>query len=231
MKLFANPTFLQLAGLFLIIIGFLIFAFLIIRSMRKDITSESKSLSASPRTESLEFATATYQGVITSLKQREQQLLGQLAAEARRVEAVEGLKATLLDNISTGVITFSSNLLVQQANPAARKLLGYASPINMHVKELFSGMHTVELPSSNGALGGISQALRDVFANGAQYRDVPATYSTPQGEGRQFRLILLPVVENGQQVSAALCLLSPPDTAFTLSFPESEADRNILGAE
>ena len=126
---------------------------------------------------------------------------------------------------------FSPNLLVQQANAAARKLLGYASPLNMHVKEVFSGMRTVELPSTNGALGGISQALRDVFSNASEYRDVPATYRTPQGEARQFRLILLPVQDEKQQVSSALCLIGPPDTAFTLSFPASEADRNRFEAE
>ena len=230
MKLLTNPAVLQMVGLFVLIAAVLVIALLLIRGMRKEIAAEG-TVSATPRTEAPDFAAATYQGVIAQLKQREQQLLAQMAAEAKRVEAMEQLKATVLDNISTGVLMFGPNLLVQQANPAARRLLGYASPMNMHMKEVFCGMRMVELPSSNGALGGISQALRDVFTNGAEYRDVPATYATPQGEARQFRLALLPVVDAERRISSALCLIGPPDTAFTLSFPPSEADRNILEAE
>jgi len=123
------------------------------------------------------------------------------------------------------VMMFSSNLLVQQANAAARALLGYASPLNMHVKEVFCGLQTVELPSSNGALGGIAQAVRDVFVKGAEYRGVPASYSTPSGESRALRLALLPVISSGQQVTSALCLIESCSTAFTLSFPPAEADK------
>lgn len=231
MRVLTNPAFLQMIALFLMIAAVLVIAMIMIRNMRKGITSELAAVSAKTRTEAPDFAAATYQGVIAGLKQREQQLLGRLSAETKRAESVEQFKTTVLDNISTGVMMFSSNLLVQQANSAARKLLGYASPLNMHVKEVFNGLRAVELPSSNGALGGISQALRDVFTTGSEYRDVPATYCTPQGEARQFRLILLPVQDETQQISMVLCLIGPPDTAFTLSFPGSEAGKNSMEAE
>lgn len=231
MKLMANPAFLQMFGLLLLIAAVLVIGVLVIRNMRKEIGSDLAAISAKPRTEAPDFAAATYQGVIANLKQREQQLLGQLAAESKRADSIEQFKSTILENISSGVLMFSSNLLVQQANAAARKLLGYAAPMNMHVREVFNGMRTVELPSSNGALGGISQALRDVFSTGSEYRDVPATYITPQGEARQFRLVLIPVTDEKQQVSAALCLIGPPDTAFTLSFPAPDVDKNEFEPE
>jgi hypothetical protein len=121
-------------------------------------------------------------------------------------------------------------LLVQQANAAARSLLGYASPVQMHVKEVFRGLETVELPSTNGAVGGIGQALREVFAKRVEYRGIPARYTTPAGDGREFQLSILPI-GNADQVTSALCLVDAARTAFTLSFPPSEARHAAPEAE
>jgi hypothetical protein len=101
----------------------------------------------------------------------------------------------------------------------------------MHVKEVFGGLQTVELPSSNGALGGIAQAMRDVFVKAAEYRGVPASYSTPAGNTRELKLALLPVMSSGQQVTSVLCLIESSGTAFTLSFPSAEADKKERGPE
>jgi PAS domain-containing protein len=155
----------------------------------------------------------------------------QLSAESRRAAALENVSGMVLENIGTGVMMFSSNLLVERANPAARKILGYASPLKMNVSEVFRGLQTVELPSPNGASGGITQAIRDVFTNGAEYREVPARYSTPSGDSYHLRLALLPIRESGQQVTATLCLLGTADAAFTLSLPAAEAGRNKSEAE
>jgi PAS domain-containing protein len=198
--------------------------------MRKNVMAEMAPIADKPRTDAPNFALVTYQGVIAGLKEKEKQLQAQLASEAKRIGMIETISSTVLENISTGVMMFSTNLLVQQANPAARALLGYASPLNMHVKEVFCGLQTVELPSSNGALGGIAQALRDVFVKVAEYRGIPATYSTPSGNTRELKLALLPVMSSGH-VTSALCLIESSGTAFTLSFPSAEADKKNHGPE
>ncbi len=231
MKMLTNPAVVQMVGLFILIGGTLIFGFLVIRGLRKNVTEDLEAIAAKPRADTPIFALATYQGVIAGLKEREQLLNSQLSAEAKRSAMLETVSSAILDNVSTGVVMFSSNLMVQQANPAARAMLGYASPVNMHIKEVFRGLQTVELPSSNGALGGISQAVRDVFSNSAEYRDVPAAYSTPGGEARHFMLALLPIRDPAQQVLKTLCLITPSDTAFTLSFPAAEAGRKSTDPE
>lgn len=225
MRAFANPVVIQLLGLGIIVLAVLVFAVVLVYKMRKNMMAEMAPIVDKPRADAPNFALATYQGVIAGLKEKEKQLQAQLASETRRIGIIETVNSTVLDNISTGVMMFSSNLLVQQANPAARALLGYASPLNMHVKEVFCGLHTVELPSSNGALGGIAQAIRDVFSKGAEYRGVPASYSTPSGESRELKLALLPVISSGQQVTSTVCLIEASGTAFTLSFPPAEADK------
>jgi PAS domain-containing protein len=193
--------------------------------MRKNMMQELAPITEKARTDAPNFPLATYQGVIANLKEREKDLRLQLATQSSNLGKLENLSNTVLENIPTGVLMFSPNLLVQQANAAGRALLGYASPLNMHVKEVFRGLQTVELPSSNGALGGIGQAIRDVFVKAAEYRAVPASYSTPAGELRAFRISLLPLSGTGPQVIGALCLIESSDTAFTLSFPPAEAGK------
>ncbi len=225
MKALANPVMIQLFGLGLVVVSVVVFGLLLVHKMRKNMLAEMAPIADKPRADAPNFALATYQGVIAGLKEKEKQLQAQIASGAMRIGVLETMSNAVLENIATGVMTFSSNLLVQQANPAARSLLGYASPLNMHVKEVFRGLQTVELPSSNGALGGIGQAIRDVFAKGAEYRGVPASYTTPSGDTRELRLALLPVITSGQQVTSALCLIECAGTAFTLSFPPMEADK------
>jgi len=225
MKLMGNPVVLQAVAVSLLIGATLVIGFLVVRGMRKKMMEDMSPITEKPRADAPNFALATYQGVIANLKDREVQLKSQLTSESSRAEMLEAVSNRVLENIPTGVLMFSPNLMVKQANAAARSLLGYASPMDMHVKEVFRGLQTVELPSSNGALGGISQAVRDVFVKAAEYRGVPATYSTPGGETREFQMVLLPVGA-GQQVTYALCLITQTDTAFTLSFPPGEAGKN-----
>jgi hypothetical protein len=231
MKLLGNPLVLQMVGVSLLVGATLIVGFLVVRGMRKSMMADMSPITEKPRADAPNFALAAYQGVIANLKDRETLLKSQMSSESNRADLLEMVNSRVLENIPTGVLMFSPNLMVKQANAAARLLLGYASPVNMHVKEVFRGLQTVELPSSNGALGGIGQAIRDVFVKGAEYRGVPATYSTPGGEARELQIVLLPVQGIGQEVTHALCLITSVDTAFTLSFPPAEAGKNAGEAE
>lgn len=221
----------QLFGLAVVVFATVFFGLFLMRGMRKKMLAEMAPMTDKPRTDGPAFALATYQGVIANLKEKEKQQQALLASESNRFGILEDINTAVLENISTGVLMFSTSLLVQQANPAARTILGYASPLNMHAKEVFRGLQTVELPSSNGALGGIAQALRDVFAKGAEYRGVPASYSTPAGEVRELKLALLPVCGNSQKISSALCLIESCVGAFTLSLRPVEADKKEHGPE
>lgn len=227
----ANPVMIQTFGLGFFVFFTVVVGVILMRSMRKKMMADLAPMDEKPRTDGPGFPLATYQGVIASLKEKEKQLQFQLAGEASRFGILETINSTVLDNISTGVMMFSSNLMVQKANPSARSILGYASPLNMHVKEVFRGLQTVELPSTNGALGGIAQAIRDVFVQRASYHGVPATYSSPSGDQKTLKLAILPVCDPAQQVISAMCLIEVGGTSFTLSLPPAEADKKEHEAE
>lgn len=207
MKLLANPAVVQFAVLFAVICAILVVGALVVGAMRREMLSGTKALHAPTRTEDANFALAACQGVIAGLKQNVQQLQSSVASERVRAEHAEAARALLLENIDTGVVVIGKNLLVQAANPAARRLLGYQSPMNMHAREVFQGLRTVELPSTNGALTGISLAIRDVISNGVEYRGVPACYATPAGESRTLRLTLLPVPGQTSEQALVMCLI------------------------
>jgi PAS domain-containing protein len=231
MKMFANPAAMQLLGLMMLLAGLLLVTALLVRSMRRQMTTQQSLAAPSPRTETTKFETAAYQGVISELKEREKALQSQLGIELRRFAALETLHKSMLENIATGVMLFNSSLMVQQANPSARKILGFASPMSMHVKEVFSGLEAVELPSSNGALGGISQAVREVLATGKDYREIPACFRTPSGKLRNLRLTLLPYRDGSQLVVGVFCLLEGAGQGFTLSLQARSASKTSLEPE
>jgi hypothetical protein len=211
-----HPAMVQMIGLFVGICAVTVLAFFAIRTLRRDLVG-GEEVQSPVRTDTASFALAACQSVIAGLKSREQELLTCVAHEKGRFTALEVSSNLILENIETGVMTISPNLLVQQANRAARILLGFASPLNMHVKDVFRGLQTVELPSTNGALTGISQAIRDVVSRGAQYHDVTANYCTPGGDKRQFRLELLPTPEAANSARGALCFIVMAGPAPPLS--------------
>jgi nitrogen fixation/metabolism regulation signal transduction histidine kinase len=229
-KMLLNPMMVQMIAVFFAIGAVMVFAFIVIKALRRDLVSSSE-LQNSNRADMSNFAIAACQGVIANLKSKEQELLTSLAVERCRVTALEASSNLVLDNIATGVVTVSSSLLVMKANRAARTLLGFASPLNMHVKEIFRGLQTVELPSTNGALTGISQAFRDVIANGAMYRDVPAAYCTPGGDKRRFHLQLIPAPEAMNLPRCAVCFIVMAESALAYSAVKCSTESNSAEAE
>jgi hypothetical protein len=98
----------------------------------------------------------------------------------------------------------------------------------MHVKEVFRGLQSFEMPGGAGPVDCVVQAVRDVFADGSPYRGVHASYLLPNGDANEFQLTLVPIHDTGDQVTAVLCLVSP---AFTLSLLPAEAASTVSKAE
>ncbi len=72
-----------------------------------------------------------YHAVIQQLKQQKHELATQQLSDRRKAKASDTLSSTILSNLSCGVVFFNTSGLVRQANPAARKLLGFASPVGL----------------------------------------------------------------------------------------------------
>ena len=108
---------------------------LVIRRLRRSITEEASFGDAPVAPES--FPLHTYHAVIQQLKQQKHELLSSQREERRRAKTSENISAAVLSNLSSGVLFFTPNGLVRQANSSAKQILGFASPGGMSAAEMF----------------------------------------------------------------------------------------------
>jgi nitrogen fixation/metabolism regulation signal transduction histidine kinase len=209
----ANPLFLR-AMLVLIITGFaFVLAIWLMRALRRNIAAEADiDSAAAPTLETLPFH--LYNTVIQQLKQQKHELQVQTLAEQRRARTTENFSQTVLSNLSSGVLVFGINGLVKQANPAAKKILGFHSPSGMSAEDIFRGA-VLCLPDTSvysDGLGDVAGKLTDevnaVLREGSKCRQVEADYTTPAGEKLRVAVTVSPVPAADGSLLGAACLIS-----------------------
>jgi len=199
-RAFANPIVLRmLLGFAGMTVVFLVALFLI-RYMRQSLV-ESSALPGDGAA-SGSFPLHTYHAVIQQLKQQKHELLTFQQAERRRAKTSENISSSLLANLSMGVMFFAPNGLIRQANPAAREILGFASPLGMSAAEIFA--NTEPLSQSPLSLVEMIQAsLRHPMPLDA----LEMEHVTPAGDFRILRITVTSVRSAGGEVLGAACLI------------------------
>jgi len=134
-KLVSNPLMLRLVFALFSSAFVCVATFFLVRQMRRSFT-QNKSL-AGRHAEGEQLPMLTYNAVIQQLKQQKHELTTTQQAERRRAKTSENLSAAVLSRLSSGVMFFTPNHLVRQANAACKNILGFASPAGMSVSELF----------------------------------------------------------------------------------------------
>lgn len=182
MKLLMNPVVLRMSLLLLCALAAFGLGMFLIRRLRKNLTQESESLYHSPMAAE-GLPVHAYHAVIQQLKQQKHELTTQQLSERRKAKASDTLSSTVLANLSSGVLFFNTAGLVRQANSAARKLLGFASPVGLHVGDVF---RTATLRAAPGSAPGASveEALAPALSGKSAVRGLLLNYVTRGGEGR-----------------------------------------------
>jgi PAS domain S-box-containing protein len=218
-KLLTNPLFIRM-GIVLVggVVAFVVGVWLM-RRLRQRITEEQVGETAPRASADGGFTLAAYQGVIQRLKEQEKELDRLHRVERERAQVSENVSAAVLSNLPSGVLLFNPAGLVQQANNAAKSILGYASPLGLHARDLFRGVSSVRMApgepdSSVEALtGAVEQALR----KGSAFRRLEADYQTPAGERRVLGITLSPVRTAAGDTLGAACLVSDLTEITTLA--------------
>jgi PAS domain-containing protein len=182
-----------------------------IRLLRKNLVSESESLNSSPlAAEGLPVH--AYHAVIQQLKQQKHELAAQQLSDRRKAKASDTLSSTILSNLSCGVLFFNTSGLVRQANAAARKLLGFASPVGLDVADLF---RTATLrPENNSSDSGssVEQALAPALAGKSAVRGLVVNYFSRDGESHVLEVTASPVLaEDASLMGTTLVLTDKTD--------------------
>jgi len=134
----------------------------------------------------------SYHAVIQQLKQQKHELTALQLAARRKAKASDTLSATVLANLSCGVLFFNASGLVRQANSMARQLLGFASPVGMRASELFRTA-TLRESSAEGA-SNVEQAVAPAVRGESIVTGLVLDYIDPEGIRRVLDLTVSPVL-------------------------------------
>jgi nitrogen-specific signal transduction histidine kinase len=170
-----------------------LFGLFVIRRMRKSLADETGAIGHAPlATEGLPVH--AYHAVIQQLKQQKHELATQHLSERRKAKASDSLSSTILSNLSCGVLFLNTSGLVRQANPSARQLLGFASPVGLHSSDLL-GAATLR-PAKDGSVSGASveQALAPALTGKTAVRGLLLNYVTRDGESHILEVTASPVL-------------------------------------
>lgn len=210
MNWLTNPVVINGILVFVIAAVLFVFAVWLIRRLGHSLTSATSDDFRPINASSTSFTLAAYQGVIQRLKEQEAELERLRQRERQQAAETENISEAVLSNLTSGVVLLSTSGLVQQANPAARLILGYASPIHFHARDLFKGV--AALRGSEEAIsegnGGLLEAIEECVRAGRPARRLEADYIAPNGQRRTLGITLSPVRSAKGNPLGAACLVS-----------------------
>lgn len=209
MRVLANPVIIR-AGLLLFaaVVSFGLGLFLI-RRVRKTLVEDQDVPNAAPlAAEGLPVH--AYHAVIQQLKQQKHELTTQQLSDRRKAKASDTLSSDILSQLSCGVVFFNTSGLVRQANPAARKLLGFASPVGLQSADLFRSATLRQQSNADGAIteASIEQALAPALAGSTAVRGLVVNYFTREGENRVLEIAACPVMAEDASLMGTTLLLT-----------------------
>lgn len=224
-RLLQNPEFMRIAltvaiGTFFFI-ALPLFAYFLYRRLKHEIRDEG-SVPETVRIskEDAVFSYAAYEGLLRRSNAQEKELERLRRSERERTVESASISEAVLSNLGSGVLLFNPASLVRQANPAARSLLGYASPTGLHARDAFRGVSAVRLPppattdTSITQLAGLEGTQLLVVAidlagrRGLSFRRLEAEYTAPDGARRVLGVTISPVKGAGGEALGAAVLLS-----------------------
>jgi len=204
-KLLLNPMVLRLGMLLLITIAAFVVGAIAIRRTRKSLVGETDSFAQSPLAAD-GLPIHSYHAVIQQLKQQKHELTALQLAARRKAKASDTLSATVLANLSCGVLFFNASGLVRQANSMARQLLGFASPVGMRASELFRTA-TFRESSAEGA-SNVEQAVAPAVRGESVVSGLVLDYIDPEGIRRVLDLTVSPVLAEDASIMGTTFVLT-----------------------
>lgn len=229
MRTLANPVLLRAAVVLFCGGAAFLMTLIFMRTLRKSISEEAK-INSDP-TPSLEtLPLHLYNTVIQQLKQQKHELDVRSQADQQRARISETLSQAVLSNLSCGVLVFGTNGLVKTSNPAARDILGFASPSGMSASDIFrearsqrdpiqcddaerDGDEPGVFPDETTAemldnASSLAAEVDVVLHEGCQRRQVQAEYRTPSGATRFLAVTVSPVRAGDGSLLGVACVVN-----------------------
>jgi PAS domain-containing protein len=206
-KLLMSPMMLRMGLLLFAAFAAFGLGLFLIRRLRKNLVPEPESLNHAPLAEE-GLPVHAYHAVIQQLKQQKHELTTQQLSERRKAKASDTLSSTILSNLSCGVLFLNTSGLVRQANAAARKLLGFASPVGLHAFDLFRTATLRPDNDGSGSESSVAQALAPALAGKAAVRGLVVNFFTRDGESHVLEVTASPVLAEDASLMGTTLLLT-----------------------
>jgi len=212
-RLLANPLVLRATVVLFMAVCAFVFATFLIRRLRSNLAAEADlDCAAPPSLEALPVH--LYNTVIQQLKQQKHELQLQNLTEQRRARTTENFSQTVLSNLPSGVLVFGHNGLVKQANPAAKKILGFRSLSGMSPQDVFRNAVVCSPDSGSVAVDGpvdspvpLVEEVHAVLREGSKRRQLEANYTTPAGEQLHIAVTISAVPAVDGSLLGVACLI------------------------
>jgi PAS domain S-box-containing protein len=205
-RLLTNPIFVRMAAAFLIAIAAFVAGIMGLRILRRRIIGDDV-LADNPGQENTLYP---YSVVIQQLKQQKFELQTEQQTQRRRAKTSEQITSAVIANLPCGVLFIGSNGLIKQANAAARRILGFASPLGMGLDELFRDASYVLHSGESGRIA-------DLFRKSLRGQSPPpfeGRYCMANGEERALRITLIPLsAPSGETLGVASVITDESSTA------------------
>ena len=211
MSLLTNPLLLRMGLLLFTAVAAFGLGLFTIRRLRKNLVPEPESLNQLPlAAEGLPVH--AYHAVIQQLKQQKHELTTQQLSERRKAKASDTLSSTILSNLSCGVLFLNTSGLVRQANSAARRLLGFASPMGLHAADLFRAATLRPDNDGSGSESSVEKALAPALTGNSVVQGLMVNCFTRDGESRVLEVTASPVLaEDASLMGTTLVLTDKTD--------------------
>jgi nitrogen-specific signal transduction histidine kinase len=210
-SLLTNPLLLRMGLLLFTAVAAFGLGLFTIRRLRKNLVPEPESLNQLPlAAEGLPVH--AYHAVIQQLKQQKHELTTQQLSERRKAKASDTLSSTILSNLSCGVLFLNTSGLVRQANSAARRLLGFASPMGLHAADLFRAATLRPDNDGSGSESSVEKALAPALTGNSVVQGLMVNCFTRDGESRVLEVTASPVLaEDASLMGTTLVLTDKTD--------------------
>jgi nitrogen fixation/metabolism regulation signal transduction histidine kinase len=201
-NLLANPLMLRFGLIFICIAALFVVSVVLLRRVRRSLSAEiSFEASAAPSS-----VMHTYNAVIQELKQQKHELQTAQQADKRRAKTSENISAAVLSNLPSGVLFFTPDGLVRQANAAAKRILGFASPVGVTAAQLFR--QAAPILASGGHGHPLAAIIQTSLRDKTSFPPSEAHFLTPAGEERILDVTLTAVHSVTGDVLGAACLIN-----------------------
>jgi len=202
-----NPIVLRMLLLLLCALASFGLGLYVIRRFRKNLAQERESVRYAPlAAEGLPVH--AYHAVIQQLKQQKHELAAQQLAERRKAKVSDTLSSTVLANLSSGVLFFNTAGLVRQANAAARKMLGFASPVGLHIGDLFRAATPRASNAGVAPASSVEQILAPALSGKSAVRGLLLNYVTREGESSVLEVSASPVMAEDASLMGTTLVLN-----------------------